>query len=147
MKSSTVVSRHRLPRFYRVSLAALWLTPIGLFIAAILLSRGFTLALFDPRFVLPCLLLTIPARYVWQEGIDVLHDGIIARTYWPRYYAFDCLDEWYLDVRPNRRVLTIWNQRRAKVFESRMGHLTDLPLLLKALKEHVRYRGWPETSR
>lgn len=146
MKSPTdVISRHRLPRFYRVSLAALWLTPIGLFIAAIVLSRGFTLALFDPRFVLPLLLLTIPARYVWQEGIDVLRDGIIARTYWPRYYAYENLEDWYLDARPNRRVLTIWNQHRAKVFESRMGHLTELPTLLKALKEHVRYRGWPET--
>lgn len=138
-----VLSRHRLPRRYRLGLTALWLLPIGLLILAVVLSRGLLPALLDPRFVLPLLLMGLPALYVWQEGIDVLPNGLVARLFWPRYYPYSRLETWYLDSRPGRRVLTIWDRENRKVLEARPGHLTELPALLAALKDNLRYRHWP----
>ncbi len=143
MRKEPVLSRHRLPQNYRISLAVLWITPIGLLFATILLSRGFTLALFDPRLLIPLALMSIPALYVWREGIDVLPSGIIARVFWPRYYPYQSLDNWYFDQRADRRTLTVWDFTNRKVLECRAGHLTDLPALLTALKVNLRYRNWP----
>ena len=47
------------------------------------------------------------------------------------------------ESRHNKRVLTVWDVDNHKVLECRPGHLTNLPQLLKTLKEHVRYRNWP----
>jgi uncharacterized SAM-binding protein YcdF (DUF218 family) len=102
-----IISRHRLPRFYRISLTTLWTAPIGLLVAAILIGHGFSAALFEPQLLLPLLLMCIPAVYVWQEGIDVLPGGIVRRIHWPRYYAYHQLDNWYFDHRADRRVLQI----------------------------------------
>ena len=143
MPDEPVLSRHRLPRNYRIALALLWVTPLALLIGAILVGRGFTAALFHPRFLLPALLMLIPALYIWQEGVDVLPSGIIARVFWPRYYAYDCLETWYYDARADKRVMTVWDAGNRKVLECRAGHLTDLPALLRALKDNVRYRNWP----
>src|SRR3712207_2626559 len=107
-----VLSRHRLPRRFRVPLAALWLTPQALLVLTILSGRGLTPALFDPRFALPLLLMALPALYIWQEGVDVLPQGIVARVFWPRYYPYEALDTWYLDARAQRRVLTVWHKHR-----------------------------------
>ena len=143
MNREPVLSRHRLPRFYRVSLAALWLTPIIIFVLVSIFQWGFTSALFDPRFVVPLLLMAIPAVYIWHEGVDVLPSGIIRRVHLPRYYPYSTLETWYFDRREDRRVLTIWDADNRKIVECRAGHLTDLPDLLDALKENVRYRYWP----
>jgi hypothetical protein len=137
-----VISRHRLPRKYRLALTVLWLLPVFVVIGALLIANGFSLALIDPRFILPLLLMCIPALYVWQEGVDVLEDGIVSRVHVPRFYPYERLDNWYFDNRPQRRVLTIWGER-GKVLECRAGHLTDLSRLLQELKERVRYRGFP----
>ena len=143
MAGEPVLSRHRLPRGYRWSLATLWFAPVVLIFLSALAGRGISLSLIDPRFLLPLALMAVPALYVWREGIDVLPDGLMTRIYWPRYYPYTHLETWYMDDRPLRRVLTIWDSDNRKVFEHRIGHLTDLPLLVCALKANIRYRNWP----
>jgi len=138
-----VLSRHRLPRRYRVSLVALWITPVGLLVLVIVLSRGMTAALLDPRFWLPLAMMLLPALYIWHEGVDVLSNGIVARVHWPRYYRYEHLDNWYYDSRADRRVLTVWDRCNRKALECRAGHLTDLPKLLAVLKANLRDRHWP----
>ena len=143
MNTERILSRHRLPPIYRWGLTVLWLLPGMLLLLATLISRDFTLAVFDPRFWLPLLLMAVPALYVWREGVDVLPEGLLTRMFWPRYYPYMQLDTWYVDSRPRWHVLTIWDAQHQKVFEARTGHLTDLPLLLTVLKTHIRYRHWP----
>lgn len=138
-----VLSRHRLPRGYRVGLTVLWLTPLSLLTLTMIWRLGLTAALLDPRFLLPALITTLPALYVWQEGIDVLPSGIVRRVHVPRYFSNEVLETWYFDARPDRRLLTVWDAQHQKVVECRAGHLTDLPALLDTLKERVRYRGFP----
>lgn len=143
MVKEPVLSRHRLPSIFRVSLAGLWIMPIGIFILAIVFSQGLSATLLDPRFWLPLGVMLIPALYIWHEGVDVLPSGIITRVHWPRYYTYTQLDNWYYDNRPERRTLTVWDGRNRKVLECRAGHLTDLPKLLAALKTNLRNRNWP----
>jgi hypothetical protein len=137
-----VLSRHRLPRFYRLALTTLWLLPMGVVGGALLLAHGVTPALFDPRFLLPLGFMALPAWYVWHEGIDVLENGIVARVHLPRFYPYARLDHWYFDGRPQRRVLTIWSEH-GKVLECRAGHLTEFSTLLHQLHQRVRWRGFP----
>jgi hypothetical protein len=144
MPREPVLSRHRLPRIYRAGLAALWLAPVGLFSLSILLSHRFSPGVFDLRFLMCLLLMCLPALYIWHEGVDVLRGGLRVRVYWPRTYTYDDLDNWYFDSRADRRVLTVWNTNNRRVLECRAGHLTDLAALIRALKDHVRYRNWPE---
>ncbi len=141
MTSEPILSRHRLPRFYRLGLAGFWLAPSAILLLVLTLRAG--VIVIDPRLLLPLLLMTLPALYIWHEGIDVLPGGIVRRVHLPRYYTYAELDTWHLDSRPGRHTLTIWNGDRRKVIECRAAHLTDLPLLLCALKENVRYRHWP----
>lgn len=142
MNERAVLSRHRLQRKYRVALAALWVTPPALLLLTIVWGRGLQPGLLDPRFWLPSLAMLLPALYIWQEGVDVLADGIVARVFWPRYYAYEQLDTWYYDRREARRVLTVWTASRRKALEVRAAHLTDVPLLLDALHSHVRRQPW-----
>lgn len=135
------LSRHRLPKFYRVSLTVLWLMPIGIFVLALLLRWG--MELFDVRLLLLFLLMAIPAVYIWREGVDVLSSGIIRRVHIPRYYPYEALDTWYFDDRDGRRTLTLWDSHSRKILECRAGHLTEMPALLRALKLNVRWRNWP----
>jgi hypothetical protein len=137
MPGDTVLSRHRLPRFYRVSLTALWLLPGVIFGLVFALRGGLTLELLDPRLALPVLVMVLPALYIWQEGVDVLQGGIIARVHVPRYYDYAVLTAWSFDERPDRHTLTVWDYQQQKVLECRAGHLTDLPLLLVALNSNV----------
>lgn len=143
MDREPVLSRHRLPRKYRVSLSVLWIMPIIIFMAAILFSQGLTAALLDLRLWLPLAIMIIPAIYIWHEGVDVTPSGIIARVHRPRYYSYQQLDNWYYDKRPERHTLTVWDSDNRKVLECRAGHLTDLPKLLAALKTNLRNRQWP----
>jgi hypothetical protein len=143
-EKAVVLSRHRLPRVYRVGIAGMWITPIFMLVTAILVSRGVTAALLDPRFWLPLAIMFIPALYIWHEGVDVLPSGIVSRVHWPRYYAYHQLDNWYYDSRADRRTLTVWDAQNRKVLECRAGHLTDLPKLLTALKSNLRNRNWPK---
>src|SRR5262245_19080785 len=78
-----ILSRHRLPRVYRLGIAGLWITPIFMLVGAILVSRGATMAMLDPRFCLPLGIMMIPAWYIWREGVDVLSIGILRRVHWP----------------------------------------------------------------
>ncbi|MFN8450170.1 MAG: hypothetical protein U0521_16690 [Anaerolineae bacterium] len=55
-----VLRRHRLPHPYRLGLTVLWVTPLLLFVGVIALKRGVDLALLDPRFLLPALLMIAP---------------------------------------------------------------------------------------
>lgn len=137
-----VISRHRLPRGYRVGLTVGWLLPTAMLALTLLLRHG--LSLLDLRVLGLLALMTLPALYVWHEGIDVLHNGIIRRVHIPRYFPYDTLDNWYFDARETRRTLTVWDVQNRKVMEVRAGHLTEMPTLLRALKEHVRWRNWPD---
>ena len=143
MQKEPVLSRHRLPRMYRVSLSVLWITPIAILTAAIIFSQGLTAALLDPRFWLPLAIMFIPAIYIWHEGVDVTPSGIIARVHSRRYYSYQQLDNWYFDNRSDRRILTVWDGDNRKVLECRASHLTNLPKLLAALKINLRNRQWP----
>jgi hypothetical protein len=136
----TVLSRHRLPNKYRYSIAALWLTPIFLLTLTILIGKGLTPALLDPRYLLPLAVLTIPAVYIWQEGVDVLPNGIRTRIHIPRYHDYSALDSWHFDQRRQRCILIVWDKGTRKVLECHAGHLSDLPLLLDSLRRHVPSR-------
>lgn len=138
-----VISRHRLPRPYRLALTALWITPMLLLLSAIILSRGLSTALLDARLLVPLGLMVLPALYIWQEGVDVLPSGIVSRVHWPRYYPYDQLDNWYFDSRTDRCVLTVWDADNHKALECRAGHLTHMTALFAALKANIRYRNWP----
>ncbi|MBN8619744.1 MAG: hypothetical protein J0L63_12610 [Anaerolineae bacterium] len=141
--SAPVISRHRLPRPYRCGLVVLWLLPILLLLAAFWIGRGPGLHLFDPRLWLPLLLMGLPALYIWHEGVDVLPDGLRIRVHWPRYRSYAELDNWHLDTRQGRRLLTVWDRDNHKVLEVHSAHLTDLPRLLQSLKANLRPRSWP----
>jgi hypothetical protein len=143
MMSRTVLSRHRLPTRDRVGLVIGWVAPVVLLALTVIFSRGITPNLIDPRFWLPLAVLLWPAFYIWREGVDVLPDGLLIRFHCPRYRAFADLDNWYLDSRPNHRLLTIWDRDNRKALEVHAAHLTALPALTAALKDHLRYRNWP----
>lgn len=137
MKRERVISRHRLPMPYRAGLVALWVLPLMIFIAAIVSQRGIDAALFDPRFVVPALVMLSPALYFWREGIDVLHGGIRRYIHTPRTVRFEEMARWHYDRREGVRVLTIWDRGGAKLVECRAAHLTDFPALLETLRERV----------
>jgi hypothetical protein len=149
MPTEPIISHHRLPAPYRWLLIALWLAPVGLLLAAIIAGSGMSLALFDPRFLLIIGLMAIPAFHVWQQGVDVLHGGLIIRIYWPRYYAYEELHRWQLDEHVQGRVLTIWHKRQHLVLAYHAAHLNDLPLLLNALQSNIgelTSRGFCQSS-
>lgn len=143
MTRATVISRHRLPHPYRAALTALWLTPPLLLTLTLLLARGIDPALLDPRLWLPLAALALPALYIWQEGVDVRADGIVARVFWPRFHPYTRIDNWYFDAHPRRRVITVWNADNRKLLECRAAHLTDVHLLLDTLHRHIRNRQFP----
>ena len=137
MARERVLSRHRLPRPYRVGIVLFWLAPIAMLVATLIAGRGLTPELLHPRFLLPLLLMALPAVYIWQEGVDVLPGGIVARVHLPRYHAYADLTMWRYDAQPDRHVLTVWGCEHVKVLECRGGHLTNLPLLLDTLSQNL----------
>jgi hypothetical protein len=132
-----VLSRHRLPHPYRVGLTVMWIVPLLVFIAAMIIGRGVDWALVDPRFVAPALIMIAPALYFWHEGIDVRRGGIYRRIHLPGYYPFSEMARWQYDRREDLRVLTIWDWQGQKIVECRAGHLTDFPALLETLEERL----------
>ena len=132
-----MITRHRLPPRYRIGLNVLWVAPLAIFVEAIVLKQGINLALLDPRFLLPALLMIAPALYFWQEGIDVLPEGIYRRIHVPRYYPFDAIARMQYDGGADRRVLTLWDAGNRKIVECRAGHLTDFPTLLARLEDRL----------
>jgi hypothetical protein len=143
MPQQPVLSRHRLPTTYRYLLAALWVMPALILLGSLIIARGISLHLVDPRLLLPLIVMALPALYIWREGVDVLPEGLRIRLHGWRYRSFEELDNWYLDNRPQRRLLTIWDQQGRKVLEVHAAHLTNLPALLATLKDKLRYRNWP----
>ncbi len=128
-----VISRHRLPPLYRVGLTVLWVVPQALLIAAIVVECGFQPALFDPRLMVPELLMLVPAIYFWREGVDVLNGGVYRRMHLPQYVAFEEMQRWRYD----QRVLTVWDRTGGKILECRAGHLTDFPALLHTIQARI----------
>lgn len=143
MTRPPVISRHRLPRVYRMGLAALWLLPPLLLALTPALARGIDTAMLDPRLWLPLLVMSLPALTIWREGVDVRADGLVTRFFWPRFYAYAQLESWCYDAHPQRRVITVWTDGDRKALECRAGHLTDARRLLDALHRHVRSRPLP----
>jgi hypothetical protein len=140
----SVISIHRLPRRYRYSLVMLWLTPLLILLGTLLLVHGWIPALLDPRLWLLLGMMALPALYIWQEGVDVLPEGVIIRQHVPRFYRYEALETWYIDTRPLRKLLTLWDVQQRAVLRIHSSHLSDLPTLIAALQTHLRYRGWPE---
>jgi hypothetical protein len=136
---NVVISRHRLPHPYRYLLIALWLTPILMLLAAIIVAKGMTLALFDPRFLLIIGLMSIPAFYVWQEGVDVLRNGIKTRVNIPRYYAYKKLKSWRVQYQPQVEadILTIYDADEKTALSVHTAHLSQIELLLNTLSVNV----------
>lgn len=137
MPHEPVLSRHRLPQPYRAALIICWLLPAPLLLLAIVIGRGMTLALFDPRFLMLLGLMSLPAWYVWQEGVDVLPSGIIARLHWPRYHAYQTLAGWDERCYMACRILTIWGRQGDRVLEIHAAHLTDFSVFFNALGKNV----------
>ena len=137
--TGTVLSTHRLPQPYRVLLIVFWLLPVVLIIGAILIAKGMSAAFFDPRFILMLVLLALPALYIWQEGVDVLEEGILTRIYVPRYYSFTALKAWHLGEEAQRCVLTIWDDAEQTVFQCHAAHLTEFNRLKEALQQRVMF--------
>jgi hypothetical protein len=137
MYDDPVISRHRLRQPYRLLLVGLWLLPILVFTVGLLIGHGATLKVFDPRLLLPLLLMAFPALYVWQEGIDAHVGGITARMYVPRYYAFDDLAGWRIENHRAGHILTVWNKQQRRVIAYHAAHLTRLPQLLAQLEAHL----------
>lgn len=131
--SDQPLSRHRLPQPYRALLIVFWLLPILLGVMAIGVGRGFSPAFFDPRFILLIALMSLPAFYIWQEGVDVFPEGLYVRVYVPRYYTYDELWTW----RQERGILTVWHDSRQKVLECHGVHLTDFEVLVGTLRENI----------
>ena len=71
MPQQPVLSRHRLPKTYRYLLAALWVTPALILLGSLMIARGISLHLVDPRLLLPLVVMALPALYIWREGVDV----------------------------------------------------------------------------
>jgi hypothetical protein len=130
---SAVLSRHRLPRAYRIGLVTVWSLPVCLLVGALLAGRGVNAALLDARLLVPLGVMLLPAVYVWQEGVDVLADGLVIRVHWPRRRDYAELERWSLGA----EALTIWDQAQHKALEVQAAHLTDLPELVRALDEHL----------
>lgn len=145
-EKADVLSRHRLPRPYRQLLVGFWIAPGGLLLLALWLGTGNIPAILDLRLWIPLVFGLLPALYIWQEGIDVLPDGLRCRVHLPRFYAYNTLDTYYYDRRSGRRLLTIWDAQGRRVLECHAAHLTDFPVLLRALHKHVRDRHWPPNS-
>jgi hypothetical protein len=111
--------------------------------AALLLGTGDLPALLDLRLLLPLLIGLLPAVYIWQEGVDVLPGGLRRRVHLPRYYPYRALAMYTYDPRPGRRLLTVWDEQGRLALQCHVAHLTDFPVLLRALHHHVRDRCWP----
>lgn len=138
-----ITSRHRLPDPYRTVLCALWLTPVTLLMLTIIRFNGFSWGLLHPITIGAVGLMCLPAWLVWREGVDVTEKALYIRISGWRQRSFDELDTWTLDNRnPNDPILTVWDNTQHKVIHTHAAHLTDLPLLLRALKSRVRPRGW-----
>jgi hypothetical protein len=141
MNARPVITRHRLPPRYRIGLTVLWVLPLLIFIIAIIAETGINPDLLDPRFLFPALLMIAPALYFWQEGIDVLPDGLYRRIHIPhQFYSFEVMARWHYDRREDRHVLTIWDVQNQKIVECRAGHLTDFPALVEILEERLPLR-------
>lgn len=130
-------SRHRLPRPYRVGLTVMWIAPLVMFVAVMVAETGLNPALLDPRFLLPALLMLLPAAYVWQEGIDLLPGGVYRRIHVPQFYPDEAIARLHYDTRDGIRVLTLWDVQGRKLVECRAAHLTDFPALLAALEARI----------
>lgn len=140
------LSQHRLPAPYRGLLAFFWLLPILLLTAAVGLGTRAAWAVLDVRLLLPLALMALPAWSVWQEGVDVLADGLRVRVGWPRYYAYERLAAWRLTASQGEEWLTIWEATRQPVLNRHARHLTELPVLLQALSDHVPPRAAPPAT-
>jgi hypothetical protein len=132
-----VFSRHRLPRPYRVGLTVMWIAPLVMFVVVMVAETGLNPALLDPRFLLPALLMLLPAAYVWQEGIDLLPGGVYRRIHLPQFYPDETIARLYYDTRDGIHVLTLWDAQGRKLVECRAAHLTDFPALLAALEARI----------
>lgn len=136
-QANPVISRHRLPQPYRGALIALWLTPIALLLVTIIIGTGANPALFDPRFILAVAVMGIPAYYIWQEGVDVLPDGLRVRIRLGGTYTFHELSDWHLGTISGSDFLSVWDWRKQRVLGCPSAHLTEFPTLLTTLKTRI----------
>jgi len=132
-----VLSRHRLRQPFRAVIVGLWIAPVPLILLGILLGNGMSIALFDPRLLLPLGIMLLPAFYVWQEGVDAHPDGLTARFHVPSYHAYTEISRWQLEERTEGHILTVWGKDQRKVLAYHAAHLSDLPVLLNWLEVNI----------
>ena len=129
---ANIISRHRLPQPYRGALVMLWLLPSLILLITLLLLHG-ERAL---AALLPLIILSLPALYIWREGVDVLSTGIIRRIHLPtRHYSYARLTRCTYDEANG--VLRVWDERSEIALECRVGHLTDFDRLRATLTTEI----------
>ncbi|MEO0565868.1 MAG: hypothetical protein AAF125_27410 [Chloroflexota bacterium] len=135
-----ITSRHRLPEPYRSLLCALWLTPTTLLALTLIRFGGLSWALLHPLTLGALALMTLPAWYVWREGVDVTDKALHIRITGWHHRHFDQLTHWHLDRRnPDAPILKVWDEHGRMVIYTHATHLTELPLLLRVLKSRVTW--------
>lgn len=142
MGATQILSRHRLPQPYRGVMVGLWLLPVAILYGALVVAHGAAAAMAHPGLLFPLALMALPALYLWHEGIDVTEHGLWVRMRGWCYYPYSHLDTYTIDTRRERHVLKIWDVHNRRVLSCHATHLTELPLLLRALKGRLRWRGW-----
>ncbi len=142
MQNTHILSRHRLPQPYRTLIVVLWVLPGLLLFGALLVGNGFTPRLLHPVLIVPLLAMKLPALYIWHEGIDVTERGLVVRIRGWRRLPYTQLDTYYLHDYRGGRVLKVWDVHNRRVLSVYAAHLTNLPVLLRTLKTHLRWRGW-----
>ena len=140
---AAIISRHRLPQPYRTAIVVLWLVPIVILFAALVVGNGFKLMLLHPLLLAALALMAMPALYIWHEGVDVTERGLVVRVRGWRWLPYEQLGTYYLHDYKGGRVLKLWDAHNRRVLSLYAAHLTDLPTLLHALRCHLHWRGWP----
>ncbi len=113
----------------------------SLMLLATLAGSGLTPALFNPRLWLPLLLLSLPAAWFWQEGVDVCPTGLRRRIHTRRFVPYEEIASWVYDARPDVRVLRLFGDANQVLLECRAAHLTGFERLLEALETHLPHAG------
>lgn len=142
MLQTKVLSRHRLPQPYRATIVVLWLLPALFLFIAVAVGNGLQWGLLHPVLWLALVAMASPALYMWREGIDVTEAGLVVCIRGYRKLPYAMLDTYYLHNYRGGRVLKLWDVNNQRVLSVYAAHLTGLPLLLRALKQQLRWRNW-----
>lgn len=137
MIASAVVSRHRLPEPYRSVLVGLWLLPPCLMFAVLLIFGSAQFALLHPLTLLFLCLMSLPALYVWREGIDVTAVGVRVRMGGWHYRPFARLRGAFITYERGTAVFTLLDENAVRVVMCPAAHLTECRRLVALLRTQL----------